>query len=354
MIDLNHNDYNCEDDLKFENYDFTSIPYESFQRQRPPFFQGPENDNFPPIGNAPSDFNNPPGFNFPGGEFNPPGMPKSPPPNYIPSKSTAGVQKFNLGGGGGINPTAVSQNSIRFCLYKYTYIWERNGRNYWAFLLNVDRRSVSGFRWTGRYWIYFGVDLRRIDSFVCYRSEFNEDCNDCNNFRHDNIDLTNNNKDYSLNATKDVYTQTLSSIDIPEVKSDFITHTVGYIDDVNVKRDMPCVKIRNICHRITLEVTYPNNYDESLKNEINKLASESGNDACKVFSSNRSDEEYSNSLETFNTSLLSIPEALNNFYNTFNYKLKLLNLSSDDYSNITYSIRNEKIYNDWKSYIPTL
>jgi hypothetical protein len=68
-----------------------------------------------------------------------------------------------------VEASSVQSNSVRFCLYKYTYIWERNGRNYWAFLLNVDRRSVSGFRWTGRYWIYFGVDLRRIDSFVCYR-----------------------------------------------------------------------------------------------------------------------------------------------------------------------------------------
>ena len=53
MTDLNHNDYNYEDDIKFENYEFTSIPYESFQRQKPPFFQGPENDNYPPIGNFP-------------------------------------------------------------------------------------------------------------------------------------------------------------------------------------------------------------------------------------------------------------------------------------------------------------
>lgn len=352
MIDFNHNDY--EGDINFENYEFESMPYESFQRQRPPFFQDPENDNFPQIGNGPSDFNNPPGFNFPGGAFNPPGMPKSAPPNYIPSKSTAGVQKFSLGGDG-VSTTAVSQNSIRFCLYKYTYIWERNGRNYWAFLLNVDRRSVSGFRWTGRNWIYFGVNLRRIDSFVCYRSEINEDCNDCiGGFRENNVPLIDNKKDYSLNQTKDVYTQTLSSINIPEIKEDFVTHTIGYIDDVNVKSDMPCVKIRNVCHRITLEVTYPNNFDQSLKNEINKFATEASTNTCKIFNSSRNNEEYSNSPESFNNSLSLIPEALNNFSNTFNSKLKLLNLSSDDYSNIAYSIRNEKIYNDWKSYFSTL
>jgi len=349
MIDFN--DY--EDDIKFQSYEFPSMPYESFERQRPPFFQGPGSGNFPPINNFPPDVDSQPGFNFPGGVFNPPGMPKSPPPNYTPKKNAAGVQKFDSGGGG-VGTTAVSSNSIRFCLYKYTYIWERNGRNYWAFLLNVDRRSVSGFRWTGRNWIYFGIDLRRIDSFVCYRSEFNEDRNNCTGFREGNVPLIDNKKDYSLNEIKDVYTQTLSSIDIPEVKEDFITHTIGYIDDVNIKSDMPCVKIRNICHRITLEVTYPNTYNDSLKNEINKLSHEAGTDVSKIFSSSRSHEEYSNSLELFNSYVSLIPEALNDFSNSFNYKLKLLNLSSDDYNNITYSIRNEKIYNDWKPYFSTL
>ncbi|OOM75349.1 hypothetical protein CLPUN_32950 [Clostridium puniceum] len=343
MIDFN----NYEDDIKFQNYEFSSIPYESYERQRPPFFQGPGSNNFPP------DFDSQPGFNFPGGVFNPPGMPKSPPPNYTPSKNAAGVQKFNSGGGG-IETKAVSSNSIRFCLYKFTYIWERNGRNYWAFLLNVDRRSVSGFRWTGRNWIYFGIDLRRIDSFVCYRSEFNENCNNCTCFREDNVPLIENKKDYLLNETKDVYTQTLSSIDVPEVKEDFITHTIGYIDDVNIKSDIPCVKLRNICHKITLEVTYPNTYNESLKNEINKLAHEASIDADKIFSSSRSYEKYSNSLELFNSYISLIPEALNNFSKSFSYKLNLLNLSSDDYSNITYSIRNEKICNDWKPYFSTL
>lgn len=348
MLDLN------EDDMKFQNYEFPSMPYESLQRQRPPFSQAPGNDNFPPIGNFPPEFDSQPGFNFPGGVFNPPGMPKSPPPNYTPNKSADGVQKFNLGGSG-VSATAVSPNSIRFCLYKYTYIWERSGRNYWAFLLNVDRRSVSGFRWTGRNWIYFGLDLRRIDSFVCYRSEFNEDCSDCTSFREDNdVPSVINKKDYSLNQTKDVYTQTLSSINIPEIKEDFITHTIGYVNDMNIKSDMPCVKIRNTCHRITLEVTYPNNYNESLKNEITQLAHESGNDACKIFNSNRSSEEFSDSLELFKSHVSLIPEALNNFSNSFNYKLKLLNLSSDDYNNITYSIRNENIYNDWKPYFSTL
>ena len=180
---------NLDEDIYEDNTEF--INFESFERQRPPFLPIPDGNlppthNYPPGFNYPSEENigphpfnypeegfNPPAFNFPGGDFTPPGAPKSPPPNYIPSKKEQGVQNINQGQ---YTPgtKAVSPNSIRFCVFKYTYIWEKNGRSYWAFLFNVDRRSVSGFRWTGRNWIYFGVDLRRIDSFVCYRSTFED------------------------------------------------------------------------------------------------------------------------------------------------------------------------------------
>lgn len=185
MLDLN-DDY-FEDDIEFGKYETSPLHFESFQRQRPPFLPMPgSNGNIPPIGNYPPDFNspaekdfNPPAFNFPGGTFTPPGAPKSPPPNYIPSKNSVGVQSFSSIGGD-IQTAAVSSNSIRFCIYKYTYIWQRNGRSYWIFLLNVDKRSISGFRWTGRYWIYFGIDLRQIDAFTCYRSTSEGYCEDCN------------------------------------------------------------------------------------------------------------------------------------------------------------------------------
>lgn len=353
MLDLNYDAY--EDDIKFKNYDISSIPYESLQRQRPPFLPIP-GGNIPPIDNYPPDFNypsgedfNPPSFNYPGGGFNPPGMPKSPPPNYIPSKKDKGVQKFNQGQyGPGIK--AVSQSSIRFCLFKYTYIWEVNGRSYWAFLFNVDRISVSGFRWTGRNWVYFGVNLRRIDSFVCYRSAFEDDCNDCENLRQDDILLQNIKKEYSLDGARDVYTHTLASIDIPEVKEDFITQPIDYTDDSNIKNEVPRVKIRNVGYRITLEVTYPNNYDKLLKNKINELANEASNDAYTILSSTRGNDEYSSPLEIFNSSLSLIPEALKTFSNSFNAKLKLLNSSTNNYSNITYSIREEKFHDNWKPY----
>lgn len=87
-------------------------------------------------------------------------MPPGPPPTYTPNKN------MQLQGG---NPSlkAVDSGAIRFCRYKYTYIWETNGRSYWAYITFVGRRSISGYRWTGRRWVYFGLDLRRIESFVC-------------------------------------------------------------------------------------------------------------------------------------------------------------------------------------------
>lgn len=85
--------------------------------------------------------------------------PTSPPPNYTPKKNN------NVG-----NPQtkAVSPGSIRPCVYQFVYIWLNNGNSFWAWLTRVDNISASGFRWTGWRWVYFGVDLRRIDSFECY------------------------------------------------------------------------------------------------------------------------------------------------------------------------------------------
>ena len=170
---------NLKDDIYDDNMEF--INFESFERQRPPFLPIP-GGNIPPLDNYPKGSNPPPGFNYPGGGFTPPGAPKSPPPNYIPSKKDNGVQNLYQGQYGP-EPKAVSSNSIRFCVFKYTYIWEVNGRNYWAFLFNVDRQSVSGFRWTGRNWVYFGINLRRIDAFVCYRSTLEDGYEEFENLR---------------------------------------------------------------------------------------------------------------------------------------------------------------------------
>lgn len=95
-------------------------------------------------------------------QFNP-SAPPGPPPSSIPTQP----QQFHAAGGPGGPQTFVEQGAIRPCLHRFVYIWPRRGHGFWAWLTFVGRRSVSGFRWNGRRWIFFGMDLRDIRSFVC-------------------------------------------------------------------------------------------------------------------------------------------------------------------------------------------
>lgn len=363
---LNRENDTHDEDMDFIDFEFPPVPDESLERE--PKFAPISGGNIPQMPNYPGGNFPGPGFNFPGGNFYKPdggftppgmtdggftppgmsqyGMPQSPPPSYIPSKTDKGVQSFK-GGEGQIGTKAVSSGSIRFCLYKFTYIWEKNGRSYWTFLFNVDRDSVSGFRWFGRRWVYFGLSLKRIDSFVCYRSSMNDECEDCKNLRQDNKPTTINKKDHYLNGTRDVCTYTLASLEIPEVKEDSITQTIGYIDDESIQTEVPCVKTRNIEYRINLEVTYPSNYEPSLKKEINELCDETSAELYNIISATRDADESSTPLENFNSSLVLIPELLNTFTNSFTSKFNLIN-SSRFTPDITWAIREEKSQSNWK------
>ena len=95
-----------------------------------------------------------------------PNMPSGPPPSFVPQEGGAKVQGF--GAPGGSATQFVEQGAIRPCLFRNIYIWPRRGKSFWAFLTFVGRRSVSGFRWQGRRWVYFGMDLRDIRSFQCF------------------------------------------------------------------------------------------------------------------------------------------------------------------------------------------
>ncbi|OIJ22508.1 hypothetical protein BKP45_06000 [Anaerobacillus alkalidiazotrophicus] len=83
------------------------------------------------------------------------GPPTSPPPSYIPTQAQQ------------VGTFAVDPGGIRGCLFRYTYIWLRNRQQFWYYPTFVGRRSVSGYRWTGFRWVYFGVSLREITSFQC-------------------------------------------------------------------------------------------------------------------------------------------------------------------------------------------
>jgi hypothetical protein len=83
----------------------------------------------------------------------------TPPPQFKPKKplKPAGVGVF-----------AIDPGAIRPCRYRFVYLWLRNGAEFWAFPIFVGRNSLAGFRWDGFRWVYFGIDLRLIDSFQCF------------------------------------------------------------------------------------------------------------------------------------------------------------------------------------------
>jgi len=81
------------------------------------------------------------------------GPPPGPPPAYIPQQPP-GV-------------FAVDPGAINRCLFRFTFIWPQRQRGFWMYPTFVGPRSIAGFRWTGFNWVYFGMDLRDIQSFTC-------------------------------------------------------------------------------------------------------------------------------------------------------------------------------------------
>lgn len=123
----------------------------------PGFPGSPGSPGFPGFPNRP-----PGGGQTPSPPGRPPGQnpqdgpPTSPPPSFIPQ------QRQDVG------VFAVDPGSIRNCLFRNTYIWLNNGRGFWIYPTYVGRNSVSGFRWNGFRWTFYGTDLGRITSFQCF------------------------------------------------------------------------------------------------------------------------------------------------------------------------------------------
>ncbi|MDT8862182.1 hypothetical protein N0O92_18385 [Alkalihalobacillus sp. MEB130] len=108
---------------------------------------------FPPLGGGPG-FPVPPSPP-PTGQGQEAGPPTTPPPAFVPAQ-TQQVEAF-----------AVDPGSIRRCLFRFTYVWLRNRQQFWFYPTFIGRRSISGFRWTGSRWVYFGISLQEIQSFTC-------------------------------------------------------------------------------------------------------------------------------------------------------------------------------------------
>lgn len=101
----------------------------------------------------------PPGRPPGGPPGRPPGprgrRPPGPPPRFIPRRRRIGFEFFEPSG-------------LRFCQFRFTFIWLISGRSFWAFLTFVGPFSVAGWRWTGFDWVFFEIDIRRIAFFECF------------------------------------------------------------------------------------------------------------------------------------------------------------------------------------------
>lgn len=153
--DFDEEDTSFYDPNYVYNLETQDLPEQCPYRQmvpRPPFPPGPFGPGTPGM----------PGGQAPGAPM-PPGAqggPPSPPPGFTPAQPQA--QQF------GVTPYAVDPGAIRPCIYRFVFIWPKRGRGFWAWLTFVGRRSIAGFRWDGRTWRYFGMDLRQIRTFQCY------------------------------------------------------------------------------------------------------------------------------------------------------------------------------------------
>lgn len=139
--------YGCEEADQFENFEIP--PFCPYRYCQMPPYDDPYRKHGPGHGMEQGP-----------GSGHGQGMPPGPPPTKTPNKPSTQM------GGPGVK--AVDPGSIRPCVYRFVYIWPRRGKSFWAWLTYVGRESASGFKWNGRRWIYFGIDLRDIQSFQCY------------------------------------------------------------------------------------------------------------------------------------------------------------------------------------------
>lgn len=76
------------------------------------------------------------------------GPPEYPPPTTIPPKP--------------VNSYIID------CLHSYTYVWPINGSPFWFYPTRIEYGEVSGYRWTGRNWTFYGFDPQLVDAVSCY------------------------------------------------------------------------------------------------------------------------------------------------------------------------------------------
>lgn len=84
--------------------------------------------------------------------------PSTNPPPFIPSKSQS-LNNINISG------LTSDGSALKPLMFKFIYIWLRDGSNFWSWTTFIYGGHIGGFRWTGYHWENFEVDLRKIDGY---------------------------------------------------------------------------------------------------------------------------------------------------------------------------------------------
>lgn len=78
-------------------------------------------------------------------------IPVGPPPDFTPKK-TPDLYKTEL-------------SAISGAKGKFTYIWLKDGRSFWVYIINAGRNSITGYKWNKFGWIFYGISLKNLESF---------------------------------------------------------------------------------------------------------------------------------------------------------------------------------------------
>lgn len=90
--------------------------------------------------------------------------PNKKPPNFTPMIEKALAQGTTLVPG----TEFILPSSLDHCLFQFTYIWLKNGREFWTKPVLRDENIVRCWIWNNQSWEWKQVSLHEIYSFLCY------------------------------------------------------------------------------------------------------------------------------------------------------------------------------------------
>lgn len=65
-------------------------------------------------------------------------------------------------------PLQPTSTYIIDCINNQTYVWLWNGETFWYYPTRVESTGVvSGYRWDGRFWRFYPIELRLIRGVSC-------------------------------------------------------------------------------------------------------------------------------------------------------------------------------------------